>query len=113
MKYNRIVISKFGEPEVLQKVTENELPFSPGYDLVGIIDELGDDVSNLTIGQKVADLTVIGAYTEYICLDARSVVPVPENLDKGKTMRLEDAVEAHRLAENSKIEGKIILQVNN
>ncbi len=124
MEYNRIVISKFGEPDVLQKVTEEELPkpkkgqvrikvlttsasftdtlvrrgiypsvkekppFSPGYDLVGIIDELGEEVSNLTVGQKVADLTVIGAYTEYICLDASSVVPVPENLDNGETVSL-------------------------
>ncbi len=117
MEYNRIVISKFGSPEVLQKVSEKELPrpekgqvrvkvlttsacftdtlirrglylgvkkkppFSPGYDLVGIVDELGEEVKNLSIGQKVAELTVIGAYTEYICLDASSVVPVPENLD--------------------------------
>lgn len=124
MKYNRIIISKFGGPEVLQKVTENELPkpqknqvrikvlttsasftdtlirrgiypnvkekppFSPGYDLVGIVDELGEGVNNLAVGQKVADLTVIGAYTEYICLDANSVVPVPENLDNGETVSL-------------------------
>ena len=124
MKYNRVVISKFGEAEVLQKEIVSELqkpqkgqvrikvlttsvsftdtlirrgiypgvkvkpPFSPGYDLVGIVDELGEGVSNLTVGQKVADLTVIGAYTEYICLDANSVVPVPENLDNGETVSL-------------------------
>lgn len=124
MKYNRVIISTFGEAEVLQKITENELPqpkkgevrikvlttsvsftdtlirrgiypgvkqkppFSPGYDLVGIVDELGEGVNNLTIGQKVADLTIIGAYSEYICLDANSVVPVPENLDDAETVSL-------------------------
>ncbi|MFD1551255.1 oxidoreductase [Putridiphycobacter roseus] len=55
-------------------------PFSPGYDLVGVVDALGEGVDNLTIGQKVADLTVIGAYTEYICLDSNSVVVVPEDI---------------------------------
>ena len=124
MEYNRIVISKYGEPEVLQKVREKELPkpkkgevcikvlttsasftdtlirrgiypavqkkppFSPGYDLVGVIHELGEGVNNFTIGQKVADLTVIGAYTEYICLDANSVVSVPENLDNAESVSL-------------------------
>ncbi len=120
MNYNRVVISKFGEAEVLQKITENELPkpqkgqvrikvlttsvsftdrgiypnvkekppFSPGYDLVGIVDELGEGVNNLTIGQKVADLTIIGAYSEYICLNSNSVVPVPENLDDAETVSL-------------------------
>ncbi len=124
MTYTRIVISKFGAPEVLQKVTEKELPrpkkgqvrvkvlttsacftdtlirrgiypavrkkppFSPGYDLVGVIDALGEGVQNLSIGQKVADLTVIGAYTEYICLDANSVVPVPDNLDNGEAVSM-------------------------
>lgn len=56
--------------------------------MVGIVDELGEGVNNLAVGQKVADLTVIGAYTEYICLDANSVVPVPENLDNGETVSL-------------------------
>lgn len=124
MKYNRIVISKYGPPEVLQKVTEeglpvplkgevrikvlatsacftdtlirrgiypavrNKPPFSPGYDLVGIIDALGEGVSGLSIGQKVADLTVIGAYTEYICLDAESVVLVPDLLNNAEAVSM-------------------------
>ncbi|MDX1350628.1 MAG: medium chain dehydrogenase/reductase family protein [Putridiphycobacter sp.] len=63
-------------------------PFSPGYDLVGVIDELGEDVNDLKKGQKIAALTVIGAYTEYICLDARNIVPVPEGLNDAETVSL-------------------------
>ncbi len=66
----------------------NKPPFSPGYDLVGVVDVLGAGVKHLSIGQKVADLTVIGAYTEYICLDANSVVPVPDNLDNGEAVSM-------------------------
>ena len=63
-------------------------PFSPGYDVVGVVDALGDGVRNVSIGQKVADLTVVGAYSEYLCLNANSVVPVPDNLDHGEAVSM-------------------------
>jgi NADPH2:quinone reductase len=53
-------------------------PFSPGYDMVGLVDKLGAGVTNLNLNQMVADLTVIGAYSEYICLPASRLVPVPD-----------------------------------
>jgi NADPH:quinone reductase-like Zn-dependent oxidoreductase len=56
-------------------------PFSPGYDMVGVVDKLGEGVTGFQIGQRVADLTVIGAYSEYICLPAGLLTPVPEGLD--------------------------------
>jgi NADPH:quinone reductase-like Zn-dependent oxidoreductase len=56
-------------------------PFPPGYDMVGAVDKLGTGVTSLEIGQVVADLTVFGAYTEYICRPADSLVPVPAGLD--------------------------------
>jgi NADPH2:quinone reductase len=113
--YRRIVITKFGGPEVL-KIVESELhppkagelriknlatsacftdtmvrkgiypdvkkkpPFSPGYDVVGIIDAIGEGVTGFEIGQRVAALTVIGAYSEYIYLDSDECVPVPDAL---------------------------------
>ena len=43
-----------------------ELPYPPGYDLVGVVDALGEGVTDLALGQRVADLTVWGAYTEYM-----------------------------------------------
>lgn len=56
-------------------------PFVPGYDWYGVIDELGPGVTGLTPGQAVADMPVIGAYTQYLCVDADRVVPAPEGLD--------------------------------
>jgi NADPH:quinone reductase-like Zn-dependent oxidoreductase len=117
MSYKRVVISEFGEPEVLRVVEEPSLPkpkpgevrirvlatsaaftdvmirkgkypdvkekppFSPGYDMVGVIDSLGEGVTSLQVGQMVADLTVIGAYSEYICLQANRLTLVPVDLD--------------------------------
>ena len=63
-------------------------PFSPGYDMVGMVDKLGKGVTTLKVGQMVADLTVIGAYSEYICLPASYLVPVPEGLDPAEAVSL-------------------------
>ena len=56
-------------------------PFTPGYDLVGVVDKLGRNVKDLRVGDRVAELTVIGAQADYVCLDADSLVPVPAALD--------------------------------
>jgi NADPH:quinone reductase-like Zn-dependent oxidoreductase len=56
-------------------------PFSPGYDMIGLVDKLGEGVTKFKIGQKVADLTVIGAYSEYICLPESQLTIVPDEND--------------------------------
>ncbi len=63
-------------------------PLSPGYDVVGVVDKLGTAVTHLKIGQTVADLTTIGAYSQYICRAADSVVPVPDGLDPAEAVSL-------------------------
>ncbi|MBD2461139.1 zinc-binding dehydrogenase [Oscillatoria sp. FACHB-1407] len=56
-------------------------PFSPGYELVGVVDKLGTGITDLHAGQRVAALTVVGSYSEYLCLPATELVPVPETVD--------------------------------
>lgn len=64
-------------------------PFAPEYDLVGVVDALGEGVTRLLkVGQKVAELTVIGAYSEYICLAEEHLVPVPDTLDPAEAVSL-------------------------
>ena len=63
-------------------------PFSPGYDLVGTIDKTGSGTSLFKIGDKVADLTVTGSYTEYICLPETSLTLVPKELDDGEAVSM-------------------------
>jgi NADPH2:quinone reductase len=64
------------------------LPFSPGWDLVGVVDRLGAGVSGLTPGQTVAALPIHGAYAEYVCLPYREWVPVPAGLDPAEAVSL-------------------------
>ncbi len=59
---------------------DDTLPYPPGYDLVGVVDALGEGVDTVRVGDRVADLTVWGAYTEYAIRPAASVVPVPDGL---------------------------------
>ena len=64
------------------------VPFTPGWDLVGVVDRLGDGSSQVTPGQMVAALPISGAYAEYICLPQRELVPVPSGLDPAEAVSL-------------------------
>jgi len=64
------------------------VPFTPGWDLVGEVDRLGDGVSGLEPGQRVAALPIHGAYAEYVCLPQRELVPVPSGLDAAEAVSL-------------------------
>lgn len=56
-------------------------PFTIGYDVVGRVDKLGPGVGGLAEGQMVANLTIIGGYTQYGVWPAGDLVPVPDGLD--------------------------------
>jgi len=64
------------------------LPFTPGWDLVGVVDRLGDGVSGLEPGQIVASLPIFGSYAEFVCLPPRDLVPVPDGLDTAEAVSL-------------------------
>jgi NADPH:quinone reductase-like Zn-dependent oxidoreductase len=63
-------------------------PFTPGWDVVGIVDKLGDKVSTWQTGQVVAALPIVGGYSEYILLSSDELVPVPPGLDPGEAVSL-------------------------
>jgi hypothetical protein len=56
-------------------------PFTPGWDIVGVVDKLGDEVSTWQTGQMVAALPIVGGYAGYIFLPSNDLVPVPPGLD--------------------------------
>jgi NADPH:quinone reductase-like Zn-dependent oxidoreductase len=61
-------------------------PFTPGYAMVGVLDQLGPDTAGLEIGQRVAALTFYGSYGQYIVLPARELFPVPEEVDPAEAV---------------------------
>jgi NADPH:quinone reductase len=64
------------------------LPFTPGWDLIGAVDRLGDGISGIEPGQISAALPISGAYAEFVCLPERELVPVPSGLDAAEAVSL-------------------------
>ena len=62
------------------------VPFTPGWDLVGVVDRPGAGVSGIEPGQKVAAMPIHGAYAEYVCLPQRELIPVPSGLEDAETV---------------------------
>src|SRR3954468_20779626 len=64
------------------------VPFTPGWDLVGVVDRLGGGGSGIEGGQAGAALATHGAYAEFVCLPQGELVPVPSGLDAGEAVTL-------------------------
>jgi NADPH2:quinone reductase len=64
------------------------LPFTPGWDLVGVVERLGAGVSGIEPGQVVAAMPIHGAYAEFVCLPHGELVPVPSGLDAAEAVSL-------------------------
>ncbi|MGI8555557.1 MAG: quinone oxidoreductase family protein [Pyrinomonadaceae bacterium] len=65
-----------------------ELPFTPGFEVAGTIEQVGAKVKNFKAGQRVLATIRVGGYAEYAAADWRTVVPIPDNLDFGKATAL-------------------------
>jgi len=63
-------------------------PFVLGYDVVGEIDQLGDGVRGFQVGDRVADLTVVGSNAAYRTLWADCLTRVPAGLDAAEAATL-------------------------
>ena len=122
MNHARIVVARYGGPDVLRLVEEERpepreaevrvkvlaagvslpdvmmregmhpetprLPFTPGWDLVGIVERCGERVSGIEPGQTVAALPIHGAYAQFVCLPQHELVPVPSGLDPAEAVSL-------------------------
>jgi len=62
------------------------VPYTPGWDLVGIVDQIGKDVSGFELGQTVAAMPISGCYAQYVCLPQRKFIPVPAGLDPAEAV---------------------------
>jgi len=63
-------------------------PFTPGYELVGVVEELGPGCSRLRIGDRIGALTVWGADADRVCVPEAGAVAVPEDLDPAEVLSL-------------------------
>jgi NADPH:quinone reductase len=63
-----------------------KVPFTPGWDLVGTVDCVGEDVSGFAPGQIVSAMPIHGAYSEFICLPQQELVNVPAGVDAAEAV---------------------------
>src|SRR5690242_17597718 len=63
-------------------------PFTPGYELVGVVDQLGEGCAQLRVGSRVAALTVWGAYAGRVCVPEANAVEVPDDVDTAELVGL-------------------------
>jgi NADPH2:quinone reductase len=111
----RVVVDRYGGPEVLTVVTDDEPipgpgevsvavlaagvsftdsllragtypggpqpPFTPGYEIVGVVTGIGAGCTTVSIGDHVAALLVWGGYAETVCIAESLAVKVPDDVD--------------------------------
>jgi NADPH2:quinone reductase len=62
------------------------VPYTPGWDLVGIVDQVGEGIFGFELGQTVAAMPISGCYAQYVCLPQRKLIPVPAGLDAAEAV---------------------------
>lgn len=63
-------------------------PFTPGWDVVGVVESLGEGIRAVLLGATVAAMPIVGGYAEYICLPETELVSVPPQLDPAEAVCL-------------------------
>ncbi len=67
------------------------VPYTPGEDVAGVVDKLGEGVTGFELGQTLAGVTFAlrgGGYAEFVCLPASDLVPVPSGADAAEAVCL-------------------------
>ncbi|MGW2521399.1 NADP-dependent oxidoreductase [Streptomyces sp. NPDC001617] len=86
-------------------------PAVPGTEAAGIVDEVGEGVTGISVGDEVLGFTVTGAYAEYAL--AVDVAPKPAGLDWEVAAALPAATEtSHRVLDTLKVAGGETLLVH-
>lgn len=57
-----------------------KLPFIPGLDATGVIEEVGAEVKNLRVGQRVIAFPANGSYAEYVVADEALTFAIPDSI---------------------------------
>jgi NADPH:quinone reductase len=84
LEYTDVVIRRHLYPQTMRR----RPPFVLGYDVVGEIDQLGEGVRGFKLGDRVADLTVLGSNAAYRTLRPSDLTRVPTGVDAAETAAL-------------------------
>ncbi|MFN8372605.1 MAG: quinone oxidoreductase [Anaerolineae bacterium] len=77
-------------------------PFTPGQEAAGVVDALGENVTGVAVGDRVAYAFVLGAYAEYAIVPDNKLVPVPAGVSSQAAAALMlQGMTAHYLAHST------------
>src|ERR671938_1473121 len=60
-----------------QYLVETPLPFVPGFEVAGVVAEVGPNAGNTAVGERVVTILESGGYTEYAVVAAQNLIPIP------------------------------------
>ncbi len=63
-------------------LSQTKLPATLGVEGAGVVTSVGEEVSDLAVGDRVAFANSLGSYAEYISLPAERFVKLPEGMDE-------------------------------
>jgi NADPH:quinone reductase len=84
IEYTDTLIRRHQYPQTMRR----RPPFVMGYDVVGEIDQLGDGVSGFQLGDRVADMTVLGSNAAYCTLRADPLTRLPAHVEPAEAAAL-------------------------
>jgi len=64
------------------------VPFTPGWDLVGVVDRLGAGISGIEPGRQSPRCQSTVRTRSFVCLPQRELIPVPSGLDAAEAVSL-------------------------
>jgi NADPH:quinone reductase len=88
------------------------LPFAPGGECAGVVEAVGSEVGHVRPGARVLAFTTYGAFAEQVVCDARTLIPMPSELDfvTGAAFVLTYATSYHALVDRGALKaGETVL----
>ena len=79
-----------------------QLPYVPGDEGAGVVEEIGSDVTDIRVGDRVAWASAPGSYAELAVVPVAAAVPVPDGVDFPRAASvLLQGMTAHYLVEST------------
>jgi NADPH:quinone reductase len=88
------------------------LPFVPGAEFSGVIEALGEGVTNLKVGDAVAAMGSVGGFATHACVKASQLLPLPPGfaVEDGAAFALTYGTSHHALVDRAQLKsGETVL----
>ena len=82
-----------------------ERPFSPGAEISGIVDQIGEGVENIAVGTRVLAMVGWGGMAELVVTPAARVIPIPDamSFNEAAALVLTYGTSFHALADRARL----------